>query len=248
MSRRRPFSDHGERDSPSRVRRGGPRPGGELAEAASENGADSQREGDGVGVMATRGAGTTFNVLAGTILPVEIGLPRPARWFRLVGAVAPGAQTGIELEEEEEITVHTRQHTLAWLLGLMLTVPGLACTSSQKVPTADRGTLATEACFNLRTVDSFSPLGVQFVYVRTLTGEHYLLTLDRVEVNLPFATGITIADNFSRVCSDTGARITYVNAGMPVFSRVVRVEGVASREVAEQVVKDRTTPESKPKG
>jgi len=85
--------------------------------------------------------------------------------------------------------------------------------------------------------------------VRMLGGqEHYLLTLDGVYVNLPFATSITIADNFSRVCSDTGARITFVNAGTPVSSRIVRVEAVESKEVAEQVVKDRTTAEPKPKG
>jgi hypothetical protein len=146
------------------------------------------------------------------------------------------------------VTVSSKQRAVAWFLGLVLTVSGLACTSSQKVPTADRGTLATKACFNLRTVDSFSPLGNQFVYLRTLSDEHYLLTLDAVYVTLPFATRITIADNFSRICSDTGARITYVNAGVPIFCRIVRVEAVGSKEVAQQVVKDRTTPEPKPKG
>jgi hypothetical protein len=146
------------------------------------------------------------------------------------------------------VTVSNKQRAVAWLLGLVLTVSGLACASSQKVPTADRGTLATEACFNLRTVDSFSPLDDKFVYVRTLSGEHYLLTLDGVYVTLPFATGITIADNFSRVCSDTGSRLTYVNAGVPVLCRIVRVEAVESKEVAQEVVKDRTTPEPKPKG
>jgi hypothetical protein len=150
--------------------------------------------------------------------------------------------------EREVVTVRRKQWTAAWLVGLILTVSGLACTSSQKVPTADRGTLATEACFNLRTVDSFSPLDAKFVYVRTLSGEHYLLTLDGVYVTLPFATGITIADNFSRICSDTGARLTYVNAGVPVLCRIVRVEAVESKEVAQQVVKDRTTPKTKPKG
>jgi hypothetical protein len=144
--------------------------------------------------------------------------------------------------------MHREQRIGAWLLGLVLTVSGLACTSSQKVPTADRGTLATEACFNLRKVDSFSPVGNQFVYLRTLDGEQYLLTLDRVDMNLPFATRVTIADNFSRICSTTGARLTYVNAGVSFFSRIVRVEAVESKEVAEQVVKDRTTPEPKPKG
>ena len=143
----------------------------------------------------------------------------------------------------------SKQRAAACLLGVISAISGLACTSSQKVPTADRGTLAVEACFNLRKVDSFSPLHGRFVYVRLLGGrEHYLLTLDNVYTSLPFATRITIADNFSWVCSGTGARITYVNAGVPIFCRIVRVEAVASKEVAQQVVKDRTTPEPKPKG
>jgi hypothetical protein len=150
--------------------------------------------------------------------------------------------------EGKVVTVNSTERTAVCLLVTISAVLVLACSSSQAVPTADRGTLATEACFNLRTVDSFSPLGNQFVYLRTLSEEQYLLTLERVDVNLPFATSITIADNFTRVCSDTGARLTYVNAGVPVLSRIVRVEAVASKEVARQVVNDRTTPEAKPKG
>ena len=150
--------------------------------------------------------------------------------------------------EGKVVTVSSTGRTAVCLLGLIVTIPGLACLSSQKVPTADRGTLATEACFNLRTVDTFSPLAYQFVYVRTLSGEHYLLTLDAVYVNLPFATGITIADTFSRICSNTGARVAFRDSGRQVSARIVRVEAVASKEAARQVVKDRTTPEAKPKG
>jgi hypothetical protein len=137
---------------------------------------------------------------------------------------------------------HT-QRVAVWLLGAVATVSALACTSSQKVLTADSGTLAIDACFNVRLVDSFSPLGDMHVYVRMLNGEgHYLLTLDRVYVTLPYAMGIRMASNFSRICKDTGATITYVNAGVPVVCRIVRVEEVASKEVAEKVVKDRTVP------
>lgn len=146
------------------------------------------------------------------------------------------------------VTVSSKQRAAACLLITISAVSVLACSSSQAVPTADRGTLAVEACFNLRTVDSFSPLGNQFVYLRTLSEEQYLLTLDRVDVNLPFATSITITDNFSRICSNTNARLRYLSAGVPLFSGIVRVEAVASKEVARQVVKDRTTPEAKPKG
>ena len=76
--------------------------------------------------------------------------------------------------------------------------------------------------------------------------EHYLLTLDNVYLGLPYATGITISGTFSRVCSDTGAMITYLDSGRPAFCRIRRVEAVASKEEAEELVKDRTTP--RPKG
>jgi hypothetical protein len=156
-----------------------------------------------------------------------------------------GAAATTVWAESEVVTVQGNRWMAAWPLRLVLTVSALACTSSQAIPTADRGTLATEACFNRRTVDSFSPLAKQFVYVRTLSDEHYLLTLDAIYVTLPYATGIAIANNYGRICSNTGARLTFVNAGVSVSCRIVRVEAVDSKEVAEQVVQDRTTPESR---
>jgi hypothetical protein len=139
--------------------------------------------------------------------------------------------------------MHNKQHTMAWLLGLVLTVSGLACTSTQKVDTSGSESAAQRACFNVRNVDSFSPLHARFVYVRLLGGdEHYLLTLDAIYTSLPYAIGITISNEFSRVCSETGARITYVDSGRPVYCRIVRVEAVASKEAAQKLVEDRTTP------
>lgn len=143
--------------------------------------------------------------------------------------------------------MHREQRTAAWLLGLILTVSVLACTSTQKADTTGgTGPAAKEACFNVRRVDSFSPLHERFVYVRLLGNEHYLLTLDSVYTSLPYATGIKISGTFSRVCSDMAEMITYMDSGHPVFCRIVRVEAVASKEAAQQLVKDRTTP--KPKG
>lgn len=143
-------------------------------------------------------------------------------------------------------TAHGKQRTAAWLLGLILMVSGLACRSTQKVNTSGSGPAATETCFDVRMVDSFSPLHERFVYVKLLGDEHYLLTLDGIYPSLPFATGIRISGTLSRACSDTGTRITYRDSGRPVFCRIVGVEAVASREAAQKLVEDRTTP--KPKG
>jgi len=99
---------------------------------------------------------------------------------------------------------------------------------------------AAEDCFNARNVDSFSPLSGRYVYIRLLGGGHYLLTLDTVYVRLPYVTGIRISSEYSRVCSSTGATITFKDAGIPVRCRVIGVEAVASREAALQLVKERT--------
>jgi hypothetical protein len=151
--------------------------------------------------------------------------------------------------ERKVLTMHREQRTAAWLLGLVLTVSGLACSSSQKVETTTGSAPAPErACFNVRNVDSFSPLSNRFVYVRTTGDKHYLLTMDAMYPSLPYATGIAMSGNYAWVFSNTGAMITYVDAGRPVFCRILSVEAVDSKAVAQQVVKDRTTPEPKPKG
>ncbi len=142
--------------------------------------------------------------------------------------------------------MHRKQRTAAWLLGLISIVLGLACTSTQKVDTSGSGPAAKEACFDVSTVRSFSPLHERFVYLRVRSDEHYLLTMDSVYMSLPFAAGITISGTFSRVCSGTGAVLTYRDSGRPVFCRIVLVEAVASREAARKLVEERTT--SKPKG
>jgi hypothetical protein len=127
-----------------------------------------------------------------------------------------------------------------WLLGMIVAISPLACTSAQHVEPSPRRKAASEACFNVRTVDSFTPLHEMYVYLRELDGKQYLLTLDRIYTSLPFATGITLYGTFGRVCSDTGAMITYTNLGNRVFCRIVRVEAVASKEAAMRIVRERT--------
>jgi hypothetical protein len=129
-------------------------------------------------------------------------------------------------------------------IGLISTA-AFACTSAQNTAAAGAREAGTEACFNVRNVDSFSPLHAKFVYLRLVGGEQYLLTLDSVYTSLPFATGIKISNEFSRVCSNTGARITFMDFSRPVFCCIIRVEAVASKEAAKKLVQDRTTPKGK---
>ncbi len=137
--------------------------------------------------------------------------------------------------------------TVAWFLALTVAGSGLACTSTRgATPAPEEETaaraeaFAMDACFNVREVDSFSPLHGRFVYVRLLRGEQYLLTLGTLNTGLPFAIGITISGASTRVCSDTGATLTFTEFGRQVASRIVRVEAVDSKETAQALVADRT--------
>jgi hypothetical protein len=143
--------------------------------------------------------------------------------------------------ERKATMLEGNRRAAAWLLGLILTVSGLACTSTRSATTSGPEAAAHEACFNADQVDSFSPLHEMFVYVRTLDNKQYLLTLDGIYVDLPVATGITIAGSFRSVCSDSGARLTFLDAGRPVHARIIRVDAVASKEAAQALVKQRTT-------
>lgn len=142
--------------------------------------------------------------------------------------------------------MNARQWASAWLLASLLTFSGVACTSTTKNERPGSSPDTEQACFNAHRVRSFSPLHERFVYVRARGDEHYLLTMDAVCMGLPFATAITISGTYSRVCSDTGAMITYLNSGRSASCRIIRVEAVASKEAAQELVTARTTP--RPRG
>ncbi len=129
---------------------------------------------------------------------------------------------------------------IGFVLGLISTLAGVGCASTPKAQTNGRGMAAREECFDASRVRTFSPLDERFVYVRVLSDEHYLLTMDSIYPSLPFATGITISSTFRRVCSDMGAKLTYVVSEGQVSSRIVRVESVASKEAALKLVEERT--------
>jgi hypothetical protein len=98
------------------------------------------------------------------------------------------------------------------------------------------------SCFNVDNVRRYAALHERYVYVRVRSNEHYLLSLERPCIGLEFATGIAISNDFSRVCSDTLAYITFKDGGRLDRCTIVRVEAVADKAMAERVVKNRTTP------
>jgi hypothetical protein len=128
----------------------------------------------------------------------------------------------------------------AWLLGLVSTVSAFGCVSAQRVDTTQGQTNPREACFDIRTTDSFSPLHGMFVYARAQGGQQYLLTLDTIYVDLPNATGFTISGTFGQVCSYTGATLTFSDFGRRASARIIKVESVPSKEAAQELVEART--------
>lgn len=135
--------------------------------------------------------------------------------------------------------------TAAWLLGLIVTVSALACMTTQTAETSGGAAASTNACFSVRRVSSFSPLSERFVYVRLEDDKQFLLTLDRLYMGLPFAIGIAMHGEYSRVCSDTGASITFKDTVGPAVARIIRVEAVASRDAARKLVDERSVPKPK---
>ncbi len=144
-------------------------------------------------------------------------------------------------KEREVSTVYGGKRIAMRLLSVVLTASAFACTSARTGGTTARSLPANVGpCFNARDVDSFSPLHGRFVYVRLLGGAQFLLTLDSLYTDLPFATGITISSTLGQVCPNSGAALTFTNLGRRVSARILFVEAVDSKDAAQALVNDRT--------
>ena len=138
--------------------------------------------------------------------------------------------------------MNSKQRASVLFLGLIWVLSTFACTSTRGTATGESEAFPREACFNADKVDSFSPLHGRFVYLRLLGDEHYLLTMDTLYINLPFATDIRLASDFKRVCSDSGATLTFTEGGHRVVCRIIHIEAVAGKEQAQELVAERTAP------
>ncbi len=129
---------------------------------------------------------------------------------------------------------------------LLLVAAASGCIATHTIGPGPDSPPSREACFQLRKVDSFTPLHGRYVYVRVRPEEHYLLTLDSIYPHLTTASGIAIEGGWGTICSDTGAVLVFADYGRPVRCRIVKVEAVESKDAAQQLVEERTTP--RPKG
>ena len=131
---------------------------------------------------------------------------------------------------------------LAVAAGMALMAGCATTADTDPIPAAAGATgdagmpVAEPACFNVRTASNFNALSNRHVYVEGRRDEHYLLTMFNVCFGLRNAFGIALSNDFSRVCSNTGATIYYRDFGRMEACRVGDVEAVASREAAREIV------------
>jgi len=97
-----------------------------------------------------------------------------------------------------------------------------------------------ESCFNVRDARSFDALDDQHVYVRGRRNEHYLLTMVAGCIGLRDSFRIAISNDFSRVCSNSFATVTYRGlTGAAETCRVRMVESVEDKDAAEALAESR---------
>lgn len=117
----------------------------------------------------------------------------------------------------------------------------IACGSApaEEATSAAAGETVAGTCFYVRDTRGFHALHDRYVYVKCLRDKHFLLTIDQGCGGLSFATSLFIGNEFNRVCSHSGAMITYREFDRTHRCRILEVEPVESLEAAERVVRER---------
>jgi hypothetical protein len=131
------------------------------------------------------------------------------------------------------------------LLGCALSVltTGLAQDGAEKPKEVEIGggpPPSEEACFNVREVRNFDAFDDEFIYVEGRGDQHFLLTTFRGCIGLRDSLRIAISNDFSRVCSNSFASVTYRGLGELETCRIRRVEAVEDKDAAEVLVASRT--------
>jgi len=143
------------------------------------------------------------------------------------------------MREERAITSKGLRFTsasLAWIL--VVSCSGLTQKTAE---TTDTEPTAVAACFSVRDTRSYHVLHDRYVYVRCIRKKHFLLTIDEGCRGLSYGFGIAISNEFNRVCSQSGAVITYLQFDQTHRCLILEVEAVADMAAAEALVERRTT-------
>jgi hypothetical protein len=133
-----------------------------------------------------------------------------------------------------------KKPAISVLAVLMITASGIGCSSTTPPSSSEAVNLAADTCFNVRDVLSFEALHDKYVYVKCRRGKSYLLTMENICLGLRNSLAIAITNDFSRVCSQDRATITYEGLGRTWPCFILRVERVEDGEAAGALVDQRT--------
>ena len=117
------------------------------------------------------------------------------------------------------------------LLGALLA--GCATTDSEQQSAAN------DDCFYIRTVNNWSAIDDEHIYIGGLGDDQFLLTMVSRCSGIRFTNAIALSDRMGRVCPNDFGRITYRDGGMNSSCRIDNVERVASKEEATELVESR---------
>ena len=98
-------------------------------------------------------------------------------------------------------------------------------------------------CFQIRRIDSWSPIDNNHILVRASRDEQYLLTLRSSCRGISRARGLALSNYMGRLCPDDFGRVTFRSAGMNERCRIENVERVKDKDEAEAVVESRKSEE-----
>jgi len=136
-----------------------------------------------------------------------------------------------------------KQRMIAVSLGLIVTISGFGCASTNAAAAGEGEPPAAKACFNVRDVLSFDALHDKFVYVSCRHGRHFLLTMENICLGLRNSLAIAVSNDFNRVCSQDRAMITFEGLGRTSRCLILWVEKVDDRAAAQELVERRTNPQ-----
>ena len=135
-----------------------------------------------------------------------------------------------------------RQLLLSLLTAAVVTAPAVAQDDEEEI-------IAEEipadlpppepACFNIRDVRNFDPIGSRFLWIEGRRDENYLLTIDRACFGLRNAEEIGFLNQTNRVCDNSQAKVRFVNLGRVEECVITTIESVADKDTAEVIAERR---------
>ena len=98
---------------------------------------------------------------------------------------------------------------------------------------------AKDDCFQIRRIDSWSPIDNTHILVRASRDEQYLLTLRSSCRGISRARGLALSNYMGRLCPGDFGRVTFRSSGMSERCRIEDVERVRNKDEAEAIVESR---------